>query len=79
MKKKIMHKIRIATAKLEEEEINIIDAIEMLEAMKKLSERISEDEMNSFVDSASVCQNERSQSRGTYRQKSSSETWTISF
>ena len=53
MEKKIMCKIRIAAEKLEEEEeINIIDAIKMLEVMKKLFERISEDEMNNFIESA---------------------------
>ena len=45
-----MYKIRIAT----EEGINIIDAIDMLEAMKKLFERISKDKMNSFLDSTKV-------------------------
>jgi len=48
MEKKIMYKIRIGTEKFEEEEINIIDASEMLEAIKKLFERISEEEMNDF-------------------------------
>jgi len=38
--KNIMYKINIATEKLEEEDINIIDTIEMLGATKKLFERI---------------------------------------
>lgn len=50
--KNIMYKARIATEKLEEEEMNIIDAIEMLDATKKLFERISCEEMNSLIDSA---------------------------
>ena len=33
---------------------SIIDAIEILEATKKLFERISEDEINSFLDRAKV-------------------------
>ena len=38
----------------EGEDINIIDAIEIFEAIKKLFERILEDEMNNFIDSAKV-------------------------
>ena len=49
-----MYKIRIATEKLEEEVSNIIDAVEMLEAMKKLFERIFENKMNNFIDSAKL-------------------------
>ena len=43
---------RIATEQLEP--INIIEAIEMVEAVKKLFERVSKDEMNNFIDSAIV-------------------------
>ena len=49
-----MYKIKIATEKLEEEEIHIIGAIEMLEVLKKAFERISEDEMKDFIGSAKV-------------------------
>ena len=52
--KKIMYQVRIAVEKLEVEEINIIDAIEMLCAMMEPFERILEDEINNFIDSEKV-------------------------
>ena len=47
-----MYKLKKATEKLEEGEINIIDTIKMLVAMKKFFERISEYEMDNFIDNA---------------------------
>ena len=48
MKKKITYKFRMATEKIEEEKINLNDATEIIEAMKKLFERTSENEVKNF-------------------------------
>ena len=79
MKKKITYKFRMATEKIEEEKINLNDATEIIEAMKKLFERISENEVKNFIDIANLFQNERSRSRRRFRQTSSLATCTISF
>ena len=49
-----MYKIIIALEKLVEEEINIINAFDMLFAMMKHFQRLSEDKTNNFIDSAKV-------------------------
>ena len=49
-----MYKIRVATEKFEEQGIKIIDVIEMLEAMTKHFERISEEKINNFIDRAKL-------------------------
>jgi len=52
--KTIMYKIRIVREIIEEKEININEAIKMLEAVKKFFKRILKDDINALVDSVAV-------------------------
>jgi len=49
-----MYKIRIVREIIEEKEININEAIKMLEAVKKFFKRILKDDINALVDSVAV-------------------------